>query len=124
MSGKTVGEPIVRMAELEIDPARLDDYTALLKEEIEASVEGESGVLMLYAVSEKGKPAHIRILEVYADQEAYEAHLRSPHFLKYKTLTSDMVESLRLVETDPIVLCDKANLSVGASPLRSKAIPI
>jgi quinol monooxygenase YgiN len=97
-------EPIIRMAELEIDPARLDSYKALLAEEIETSVRMEPGVLMLYAMSVKGSPAQIRILEAYADQEAYESHLRSPHFLTYKTATAAMVRSLRLVETDPILL--------------------
>jgi quinol monooxygenase YgiN len=98
------GEPIVRIAELEIDPADLDAYKALLREEIEASVKTEPGVLTLYAVSLKDRPAQIRIFEVYADQTAYQAHLQSSHFLKYKALTAGMVKSLRLVETDPIIL--------------------
>jgi quinol monooxygenase YgiN len=105
------GEMIARLAELEIDPAQLHSYKALLAEEIEASVKSEQGVLMLHAVSIKGRPSQIRIFEVYADQEAYQAHLVSPHFLKYKTLTSSMVRSLRLVETDPIMLCAKDGLS-------------
>lgn len=97
-------EPLVRMAELEIDPAQLEDYTALLREEIEASVRLEAGVLMLYALSVKGSPTHLRIIEVYADQGAYDAHLTSAHFLKYKRLTATMVRSLRLIETDPLIL--------------------
>ncbi|NGO53413.1 antibiotic biosynthesis monooxygenase [Allomesorhizobium camelthorni] len=102
--------PLVRMAELEIDLPQLDAYTALLREEIEASVRIEPGVLMLYAMSVKGNPTNIRILEVYADQGAYDAHLQSSHFLKYKTLTSTMVRSLRLVETDPIILSAKSKV--------------
>ena len=98
------GDLVVRMAELEIDPAQLDSYKALLAEEIDTSVKTEPGVLILCAVAVKDSPAQIRILEVYADQQAYEAHLRSPHFLKYKTATAAMVRSLRLVETDPILL--------------------
>ena len=104
-------ELIVRLADLEIDPAQLHRYKALLAEEIKASVKMEQGVLMLHAVSVKGSPAQICIFEVYADQEAYEAHLASPHFLKYKTSTSNMVRSLRLLETDPIMLCAKDGLS-------------
>jgi quinol monooxygenase YgiN len=100
--------PIVRMAELEIDPDQLAAYRAMLTEEIETSVRVEPGVLSLNAVSIKGDPAHIRILEVYADQAAYEAHLRTPHFLTYKTGTATMVRSLRLIETDPILLRSKA----------------
>ncbi len=103
-----VCEPIVRIAELDIDPAQLDTYKALLSEEIEAAVRLEPGVLSLNAVSVKGHPAQIRIVEIYADKVAYEAHLMSPHFLKYKNSTAAMVRSLRLVETDPILLRAKS----------------
>jgi quinol monooxygenase YgiN len=98
---------IVRIAELEIDPAQLEAYCGLLAEEIEASVEKEHGVLMLHAVAEKERPERIRILEVYASQAAYEGHLTTPHFLKYKTETSGMVKSLRLVDVDPVMMRGK-----------------
>ncbi|MBY5519920.1 putative quinol monooxygenase [Rhizobium leguminosarum] len=97
-------KPIVRMAELEIDPDTLETYRALLTEEIEESVALEDGVLSLSAVSIRDNPNRIRILEVYADQEAYEAHLRTPHFLKYKNQTAHMVTSLTLIEVDPIAM--------------------
>ncbi|ANM15734.1 antibiotic biosynthesis monooxygenase protein [Rhizobium sp. N541] len=97
-------KPIVRMAELEIDPDKLDAYRELLTEEIEASVRLEIGVLSLSAVSIRDAPNRIRVLEVYADQEAYEAHLRTPHFLKYKTETAGMVTSLTLLDVDPIAM--------------------
>ncbi|CDZ66125.1 Antibiotic biosynthesis monooxygenase [Neorhizobium galegae bv. orientalis] len=95
---------MVRIAELEIDPAQIDTYRALLAEEIEASMDNEPGVLMLHAVSEKERPEQVRILEVYANREAYEAHLRTPHFLKYKKCTADMVKSLRLIDADPVMM--------------------
>lgn len=95
---------IVRIAELEIDPAQLDAYNALLSEEIEASVRLEPGVLMLHAVALADAPEKIRLLEVYADENAYQAHLATPHFEKYKTLTASMVRSLRLVPVRPIMM--------------------
>ena len=104
---KTGPEKIVRIAELEIDPAQLEDYIALLTGEIEASVATEPGVLMLHAVSVKGAPQNVRILEVYASQQDYEAHILTPHFLKYKMLTAGMVMSLNLVDVDPIALLAK-----------------
>lgn len=100
-------EPVVRLAELEIDPDQLDTYRSLLREEIEASVKLEPGVLTLFAVALKDSPSSIRILEVYASGEAYASHLTSPHFLKYKALTANMVMSLRLVETMPVALHSK-----------------
>lgn len=101
-------DPLVRLAELEIDPAQLEAYQAALKEEIETSIRIEPGVLTLYAVAEKENPAHIRMFEMYADEAAYKAHLETPHFKKYKTTTQQMVKSLKLIETTPILLGAKA----------------
>ena len=75
---------MVRFAKLVIDSTQLENYRAFLKEEIETSVRVEPGVLTLYAVAEKDKPTHITILEIYADSTAYKAHLKTPHFIKYK----------------------------------------
>ena len=94
---------MVRLAKLVIDSTQLESYTAALKEEIETSVRVESGVLTLYAVAEKNNPTHITILEIYADTAAYTAHLQTPHFIQYKNATKNMVKSLELVETIPLV---------------------
>lgn len=56
--------PIVRLAELQIDPAQLDAYLALLREEIDASVRLEPGVLTLNAVALKDAPDRIRLMEI------------------------------------------------------------
>jgi quinol monooxygenase YgiN len=98
---------IVRIAELKIDPNQLDAYKTALKEEISSSITKEPGVLTLYAVSLKGHPEQIRLFETYRDDAAYQAHLQSPHFKKYKEQTRRMVQSLTLVETDPILLGSK-----------------
>lgn len=98
---------VVRIAELEIDPNQIVAYKALLTEEIEASVQTEPEVLFLYALSIKGSPDKVRVIEGYTDSGAYEAHLNTPHFLKYKTHTAGMVRSLRLLETEPISLKGK-----------------
>lgn len=109
--GRTIAmqktDPLVRIAELEIDPAQLEKYKAALKEEIETSIRVEPGVLTLYAVAEKEHPARIRVFEIYADEQAYQAHLETPHFKKYKTTTQQMVKSLKLIEATPIMLGTK-----------------
>lgn len=94
---------MVRLAKLVIDSAQLENYKAMLKEEIETSIRVEPGVLTLYAVSEKDNPTHITILEIYADTAAYKLHIQTPHFIKYKNGTKDMVKSLELLESVPIV---------------------
>jgi quinol monooxygenase YgiN len=93
---------IVRISEIEIHPNRLAEYNAILKEEAEASIRLEPGVIAIFPMSEKEKPTQIRILEIYASREAYEAHLKTPHFQKYKTTTLEMVKSLRLVDMNAL----------------------
>jgi quinol monooxygenase YgiN len=107
VSSKAMKKPLTRMAELEIDPTQLESYIGALKEEIAESIRLEAGVLTLYAVSVKGKSNQIRIFETYADQAAYEAHLQTYHFKKYKRETERMIKSLKLIETDPILLGGK-----------------
>lgn len=105
--GQSLQGRVVRLAELEIDAAQLDRYKSALREEIEASIRLEPGVLTLYSVSIKDHPTQIRLFEMYSSQAAYEAHLQTSHFKKYKSETAGMVKSLTLLETDPILLGSK-----------------
>jgi quinol monooxygenase YgiN len=98
----------VQIAELEIDPAQLDSYKAAVQEQIDAAIRLEPGVQVLYAVSEKDNPARVKVFEVYASTEAYNAHLQAEHFKKYKRTTDPMVKSLKLVRVDPLLLGAKA----------------
>ena len=99
--------PYVRIAELEIDPARLEAYKAAVKEEMEASVRVEPGVLAIYAVAEKDNPSRLRFFEMYADEAAYRSHRETAHFKKYAETTKDMIKTKKLIETVPIQLSDK-----------------
>ena len=93
---------MVRLAKLEIDFNQLESYKEFAKEEIETSMRVEKGVLALYAVFEKEHPTRLTILEIYADTAAYQAHIKTAHFLKYKAGTAKMIKSLELIETEPL----------------------
>lgn len=93
---------MIRIVEIEIDSIYLDEYIAILKEEAAASVKLEPGVICIFPMFQKEKPTKIRLLEIYASKEAYEAHLQTPHFQHYKTTTLQMVKSLKLVDMDAI----------------------
>jgi quinol monooxygenase YgiN len=108
LSGPALGAPaqapLVRIAELDIDPAQVAAYQAAVKEEIEASVRVEPGVLAIYAVAEKDNPARFRFFEIYADDAAYRKHIDSPHFRKYAETTKNMIVSKKLIDTVPVML--------------------
>ena len=91
-------EAMVRVSEIEIVSSHLDEYKAILKEEAAASVRLEPGVIAIFPMYQKEHPTQVRILEIYANREAYESHLQTSHFQRYKTTTLRMVKSLKLVD--------------------------
>jgi quinol monooxygenase YgiN len=97
-------QPYVRLAELEIDPAQMEGFNAAIREEVKTSVRVEPGVLALYAVLEKDHPNRVRVFEMYTDEAAYQKHLQTPHFRKFRDATDKMVKSRKLLDGLPIVL--------------------
>ena len=97
------GERIVRLAEIEVAPEFLAEYLAYAKEVGETSVKKEPGVLTLFSMQSKEDPCKIYILEIYTDKEAYQSHIQTAHFKKYKEGTAKMVKSLKLIDTKPMV---------------------
>lgn len=96
-------DDLVRLSLITVDSRQLEAYKALLKEEIEASMQLEPGVLVLYAVFDQQVPNKVTILEIYTDRSAYEKHLQTPHFQKYKQGTKGMVQDLKLIDTTPLI---------------------
>lgn len=94
---------MIRLSKIHVDANSLKLYNVFLKEEIETSLREEPGVLSLYAVSEKNDPTRITIVEIYADKEAYQRHLQTSHFRKYKEGTRNMVKELELLDVDPLI---------------------
>ena len=101
-NGFSSDDMIIRISEIKIDSASVNEYISILREEAEASVRLEPGVISIFPLFQKEDSTEIRILEIYADQEAYESHLETPHFKHYKTTTAEMVDSLKLIDMHPI----------------------
>lgn len=101
--------PYVRIAKIIIDSAQIESYNTALKIHAEAAVSKEPGVLTLYGVYDKKEPTHVTVFEIYASVDAYNSHIQTLHFLKYKTTVKDMVKSLVLTDVIPISLQAKSN---------------
>jgi quinol monooxygenase YgiN len=93
---------MVRISEIQIHPKDLAAYTQILQEEAESSVRLEPGVIAIFPMYQREHPTEFRILEIYASREAYESHLKTPHFQKYKTTTLQMVKSLKLIDMQTV----------------------
>ncbi|MEN5055594.1 carboxymuconolactone decarboxylase family protein [Sphingobacterium kitahiroshimense] len=89
---------LIRISEIEIHPEFLEEYKAILKEEASASVAIEPGVIAIFPMYQQEDQTQVRIIEIYADKQAYQSHLKTPHFEHYKTSTLPMVKTLKLVD--------------------------
>lgn len=98
-----------RIAKIKVYAKQLDVYKSLLKEQMNTAINVEPGVLSYTAVADKKDATSILIFEVYASVEAYQSHMLTPHFKKYKDAVKDMVLSLELIETDLVCLAKKEN---------------
>jgi len=98
----TGGDRIVRIAEIEVYPQYLNEYLAAAAEIQKSSLAEEPGVVSLFPMQTKEDSCQIRILEIYASQQAYQHHIQTAHFQKYKQGTLHMVKSLKLQDLDEL----------------------
>lgn len=89
-----------RIAKIKVDANQLDLYQVALKEQMNAAIQLEPGVLSYTVVADKKDASSITIFEVYASLEAYQLHIATPHFKKYKETVKNMVLSLELIDTE------------------------
>ena len=87
---------IVRLSKVEVYPEYLDEYMKYATEVGEISLRTEN-------------PRRITILETYASREAYESHVASEHFQKYKQGTLHMVKTLVLSDQTPLNPANRIN---------------
>ena len=110
--GKTLEKPtadvphantmLYRLAEVEVHPQYLKEYLAAAAEIQKKSLVEEPGVVCLFPTQTKEDSCQIRILEIYASQQAYQHHIKTAHFQKYKQGTLHMVKHLKLQDLQPL----------------------
>ena len=95
-------EFFVRLVKIKIEPDALAQYTELLNQQMNTAVKLEEGVIEYRVVNEKEKTHRFTLIEIYRDYESYLSHIKTPHFLKYKNSSQDMVKSLELIDANLI----------------------
>jgi len=98
-----------RIAKIKVDLNQLEQYKVALKEQMNTAIKVEPGVLSYTVVADKKDSSLITIMEVYANLEAYQTHILTPHFKKYKDTVKDMVLSLELIDSELIARIHKEN---------------
>lgn len=98
----------MRIAKITVDSTKLNEYKVALKEQMQSAIKLEKGVLAYTAVHDKNAPTKITIVETYSDVAAYQAHIQTAHFKKYKATVADMVKQLELIDVVPMAIESKS----------------
>ncbi|CBJ43980.1 Antibiotic biosynthesis monooxygenase [Ralstonia solanacearum CFBP2957] len=98
----------MRIAQLEVDPQRLEEFKTVLEQSVSTSVRVEPGVYTLYAVAMKEQPNRFLVFEMYKNEATYAAHRETPHFRSFFEATQPMVTSRIFLDVVPVVLGAKA----------------
>jgi quinol monooxygenase YgiN len=104
-----INTKMYRIAKIKVDVNQLERYQVALQEQMNAAIQLEPGVLSYTVVADKKDASSITIFEVYASLEAYQSHIVTPHFKKYKETVKDMVLSLELIDTELVARVQKAD---------------
>jgi len=79
----------VILAPIQIKEGFREKFVEAMVEDARDSVAHEPGCLRFDVIQDAGDPNRIWVYEVYKDEKAFEAHMQTPHFLKWKQTVAD-----------------------------------
>lgn len=107
-SGLVQATPVFNLFELGIQPQALAQYDTVGKHNIETSIANEAGTLAMYSVKQSDNPKFAYMVEIYADNEAYQLHLSSPQYQAFIEQSPQILtEHKKRIELIPHFLGDK-----------------
>jgi (4S)-4-hydroxy-5-phosphonooxypentane-2,3-dione isomerase len=77
-----------------VRPERVADFLAATQVNAQASLT-EPGVLRFDVISDRSDPAHVVLVEVYADDDAAAAHKQTPHYAAWRDAVAEMMAEPR-----------------------------
>lgn len=79
------------IVEFEIKPEKTREFLPLIEENALKSLKNETGCLVFDVLTDKNKPNTFVLYEIYSDENAFNNHVISKHFLDFDTATADMI---------------------------------
>ncbi|MCY1283717.1 (4S)-4-hydroxy-5-phosphonooxypentane-2,3-dione isomerase [compost metagenome] len=87
-----------------LKPGSLDAFMAAMRINAAASVRDEPGCLVFDVLQDRSDPDLVWLYEVYVDEAAFEAHMRTAHFLASRPLVEPLIVSQDAIEADVLAL--------------------
>ena len=88
-------EPRIGLFELETTPQRFGELAALGADNLSNSQKLEPNTLAMFFTSAADKLEQTYVLEIYADDAAYETHVASAHFKRFLQGSADLLVNKR-----------------------------
>ena len=82
----------VIIAPIDIKAGSKDQFIKGIIDDAKGSVNDEPGCLRFDVIQDAAEPNRIWLYEVYKDEDAFQAHTKAPHYLKFR----DATEGLRV----------------------------
>ncbi|MDM2836486.1 MULTISPECIES: antibiotic biosynthesis monooxygenase [Enterobacteriaceae] len=95
---------------VEVKPALGQAFRDVVLPEMTQSIKLEEGVLAMYATIDKANPNRWYFYEIYASEEAYQAHRLTPHFKQYIEQTAEMTTDKEAIAINPGKFVNKGGL--------------
>ena len=105
--------PVFNIFELGVQPEKTAQYDAVGKHNIQTSIANEQGTLAMYSVKRKDNPNMAYMIELYANDAAYQTHRATPHFQHYLRDTGAMIADKTFYEITPSELGNKGGVRWG-----------
>ena len=97
----------VLIVEFELKPEDADRFHGLIAENARASVANEPGCLQFDVVRPQDTPSRLFLYEVYADQAAFDAHIKMPHVAAFFAQAKPMIVSQKATRLDRLTAAAK-----------------
>lgn len=81
----------VIIAPIQIKNGYKDRFIEEMISDAKGSINNEPGCLRFEVIQDAEEPNRIWLYEVYKDAEAFDAHTKAPHFIKWRDATADWI---------------------------------
>lgn len=88
----------------QLKPGSLETFMEAMRINAAASVRDEPGCLVFDVLRDRSDPDRVWLYEVYTDEAAFEAHMRTPHFLASRPLVEPLILRQDCIEADALAL--------------------
>ena len=83
----------VIIAPIKIKEGFKEPFMAEMLADARGSVEDEPGCIRFDVIQDPDEENTIWLYEIYRDADAFQTHLETPHFIKWKTAVPDWIDS-------------------------------